>query len=589
VIPIRPNREQLRRHVERASITPEVAKAIREIVQLHHEALVEAVCGGSMLPEAVTAQIRAAGIPRWAGPSVVESGVDLGILTAGLKDPFQDEVDPDELARRILHQRELPLSYAEAVAEQEAKEKAAIYCRGLGNTVDKETQSLIVETTVENRAQLVDAIRDETAEAIHWRETRFAMKSRLGRATGEWHRDLHRIAETELHNAMQAGRGAAIERDHGEGAQVAKRPNPSACPACLSMYLDGDGNPRIFRLSEIKSASNARDPQTGKPRKRADWVPALEALHPHCFLPGAVVQGRIQLATRALYHGEAVEILTARGHKLTVTPNHPVPTADGRWLPAGKVAQGDDLLCYLGGQEGDGAARVAPRPDPRHEQQNPARIEEVFDAFAKGGRCARLHASPMDFHGDAIGLEGDVDVVWPASVLLRDGLSPVTECGSDLVFPEADVAAVAGGLSLSCAAGSQLGRLGLSSAAGPGATELALDSSPIHAQVLPLDVLLLGLASELDTCVEEFGLQGVPCDAGFAGKLLDRFPGAVAADKVVQVRKFNFSGHVYDLQSETGWIVADGVVTSNCRCQLIYVPEGWGFDEDGRLVPPRRR
>jgi hypothetical protein len=224
VIPIRPNREQLRRHVERASITPEVAKAIREIVQLHHEALVEAVCGGSMLPEAVTTQIRAAGIPRWAGPSVVESGVDLGILTAGLKDPFQDEVDPEELARRILHQRELPLSYAEAVAEQEAKEKSAIYCRGLGNTVDKETQALIVETTVENRAQLVDAIRDETAEAIHWRETRFALKSRLGRATGEWHRDLHRIAETELHNAGRAwGSNRARPRGGRAGSEAAKQ------------------------------------------------------------------------------------------------------------------------------------------------------------------------------------------------------------------------------------------------------------------------------------------------------------------------------------------------------------------------------
>jgi hypothetical protein len=551
VIPIRPNREQLRRHVERASITPEVAKAIREIVQLHHEALVEAVCGGSMLPEAVTTQIRAAGIPRWAGPSVVESGVDLGILTAGLKDPFQDEVDPEELARRILHQRELPLSYAEAVAEQEAKEKSAIYCRGLGNTVDKETQALIVETTVENRAQLVDAIRDETAEAIHWRETRFALKSRLGRATGEWHRDLHRIAETELHNAMQAGRGAAIERDHGEGAQVAKRPNSAACQACLDFYLDGDGNPRIFRLSEIKSASNARDPQTGKPRKRADWVPTLEALHPHCFLPGAVVQGRIQLATRALYHGEAVEILTARGHKLAVTPNHPVPTADGRWLPAGEIAQGDDLLCYLGRKEGDGAIRVVPRPDPRNEQQDPARVEEVFDALAESGGRTTVHAVPGDFHGDAIGLKGDVEVVGPAGLLLRDDLSPVAKRGSDFSFAEA--------------------------------------GNRIRASAFPFNPLLLGPAADLDTCVNEFGPQGYPVDASFAGDLVQRFPGLVATDQVVQTRKFDFSGHVYDLQAETGWIVANGIVTSNCRCQLIRVPEGWGFDEDGRLVPPRRR
>lgn len=43
-------------------------------------------------------------------------------------------------------------------------------------------------------------------------------------------------------------------------------------------------------------------------------------------------------------------------------------------------------------------------------------------------------------------------------------------------------------------------------------------------------------------------------------------------DDVVKVRRFDWSGHVYDLQSTKGWLLSSGIVTSNCRCRLAYVP-----------------
>jgi len=42
----------------------------------------------------------------------------------------------------------------------------------------------------------------------------------------------------------------------------------------------------------------------------------------------------------------------------------------------------------------------------------------------------------------------------------------------------------------------------------------------------------------------------------------------VALDKVVRVRRFFFRGHVYDLQTDTGLIVANGTIISNCRCTV---------------------
>ena len=35
--------------------------------------------------------------------------------------------------------------------------------------------------------------------------------------------------------------------------------------------------------------------------------------------------------------------------------------------------------------------------------------------------------------------------------------------------------------------------------------------------------------------------------------------------------KFDFTGHVYDLQSDTGTITAGGIIASNCRCSTIEI------------------
>lgn len=276
--------ERLRTMVERAQVRPETLQKIREVVKLHHAALTLAMTGKRELDAATIKAIQAADLPRWSGPSVVEQGVDLGIFLAASPDPFQDEVTYPEFQKRLAR-RETPLSFVEALAVQDAEVHAARYCRGLGNTVDEATHSIIIAADEERRARIAAAYRAETTEAISMRETIGQLKTRLGRASGEWTRDLHRIAATELHNAMQAGRGAGIERDHGPEATVAKRPNPDACDACLEAYTEpGTGGkvPRIFALSDLKGQSNAVDPATGKGRKRKDWVPTLECLHPHC-------------------------------------------------------------------------------------------------------------------------------------------------------------------------------------------------------------------------------------------------------------------------------------------------------------------
>lgn len=267
-------------------ITPEQYEEIREIVRIHHEVVVAAFCGEAALPEQVRTRIVQAHVPTWTGSPIVDDMVRLGTIMAAMPDPGphqEQDVSLAEFAARVEHRRTIPLSRPEAYAVARAQARAARYCRGLANRIAEGTEDVIVQAAEEDRAAAGAAIQTEVAEGIRWRETTGQIKTRIGRATGDWTRDLGRIAATEVNNAIQDGKGAAIAEEHGDDALVCKRPNPSACPACLEFYLDRLGNPRIYRLSELAGQTNARDPASPhKARRRKSWVPTLESLHPWC-------------------------------------------------------------------------------------------------------------------------------------------------------------------------------------------------------------------------------------------------------------------------------------------------------------------
>jgi hypothetical protein len=52
----------------------------------------------------------------------------------------------------------------------------------------------------------------------------------------------------------------------------------------------------------------------------------------------------------------------------------------------------------------------------------------------------------------------------------------------------------------------------------------------------------------------------------FVGQLLHRHPGFMKFEQVRRVRQFEFRGHVYDLQTSTGWMGINNVIVQQCRC-----------------------
>ena len=63
-------------------------------------------------------------------------------------------------------------------------------------------------------------------------------------------------------------------------------------------------------------------------------------------------------------------------------------------------------------------------------------------------------------------------------------------------------------------------------------------------------------------------------DANLAREFVLRFSSYITSEQIVKVRNFNFSGHVYDLQSNIYQLyITNGVIVKNCRCWIDYTTQ----------------
>jgi hypothetical protein len=90
---------------------------------------------------------------------------------------------------------------------------------------------------------------------------------------------------------------------------------------------------------------------------------------------------------------------------------------------------------------------------------------------------------------------------------------------------------------------------------------------------IPFDQLGSAPPSDWNAELGQHALDGGAADAVFASQLLARSAGQITLDELVSVRKFDFEGHVYDLETRQGWLAADNILASNCRCRLTAVRE----------------
>lgn len=351
------------------------------------------------------------------------------------------------------------------------------------------------------------------------------------------------------------------------------------------------------------------------------WQQLAPPLGFNCFLPGTTVRGEFELGLKSRYTGEAVEITAGTGDRLAVTANHPVLTRRG-WLPAHQVKEGDYLLAY-GGVVNPLLARVF------NDQYPPSPVEDVFETLrANGFGIADIAA--FQFHGDAHLRESEVHVAGRDAHLIARmqaaGLHGIEQfhlvgagarftgqlagdsaaqfdMAQRLLFADdaANVAArTANSLCHTTLAAFKYIAVFIKDAFTQGA-RLFTHSSPRGGQLAlraagsgfdgePLDGLRFALTAPCNTMRQQALTDNLTADAVALGETVFTLPGNIGLDDTVYdrirqdvtgfaetsvagVRRFHYSGHVYDFQTKNGLIVAGNIVVHNCRCTMVSLSE----------------
>lgn len=356
------------------------------------------------------------------------------------------------------------------------------------------------------------------------------------------------------------------------------------------------------------------------------YLPGTMPEPPHvgCFPAGVVVRSSQVLAgMERWYSGQLVNIKTASGHLLPVTPNHPILTPNG-WVAAGLLKEGDDVICRSLGQ-GEGST-VNP-----HNDDVPSPIEDVAKSFIGSASMVTrgVPTTTEDFHGDGIdgevcvirtnrelgdavngaffepllnhqfvsrdmgldalagssGTTQSIEAIGPStlSVLSGFGILPSLLWGERLVHEFATFAA-----------GSLLNSRQFKASADDcprnpqrfrdlhyGLTGEVSGSDFFNGELIATEGVSGGLlslegskgfpASQQSLFSQDLiKVPGIDVEA--SGNISPAITGQICTDRIVNVCKEPFTGHVYNLETSEGWYEANGIIAHNCCCTSMVVP-----------------
>jgi len=335
--------------------------------------------------------------------------------------------------------------------------------------------------------------------------------------------------------------------------------------------------------------------------------------HPMCLPGGTLVtaRGRITGQTQRWYHGDLVVIRTASGKELACTPNHPVLTHSG-FVAAGALNEGDEVF----------GAREWVTVGDHNCHDVPARIEDIAKACGRSGEMTskKVPLAAEDFHGDGIGSQ--VAIVRTQRFLADKADTVIGQRRGDGIL---DVARMDRKRLNGTRTRRSLFERGRA-ATGRIVRSLHLRISLLLRHLLPFQGFGLALAANVNASAFEGQtdrpsryaelsshgqlrrtvdvhtngelpiedrpgangdpgspqrpIDGAPFDSVLGRDIRDRLSGYVFADKIVSIRRDAFVGHVFNLETEPGWYVANGIVTHNCRCALVAVIDDDESDSD---------
>lgn len=298
--------------------TEPVLRAASEILEKYHRAVAVAIYGKDSLSPADWDLAVKLGLvdPKAVGAALSEQIYQFGVVAAHMDHATRQtrygSTAADWLAEVAKHPT--PLTTMETKAAAHANHRAAQFVVGLGRraATSMHTTVLVEDAKLSNafRSAIRDVVSarfgdDDAQQRLNklgddkglgddffkdaYRATIKKVRSELGHATGEWTRDLERIAHTESVESFNHGEADEWQTQAQQEAEEDEKPmkpvrayrvpSPTACSYCRRLYTtsaSNGGDLRIFYLSEL--LANGTNFKT----KRADWKPIVGATHPFC-------------------------------------------------------------------------------------------------------------------------------------------------------------------------------------------------------------------------------------------------------------------------------------------------------------------
>lgn len=324
-------------------------------------------------------------------------------------------------------------------------------------------------------------------------------------------------------------------------------------PICRA--LDG----KVWRLPDFEPVGHDKK----WPGPTAHW---------NCFTGDVPVSSPagVRRFYRRPYSGELLTVETDNGRRITATPNHPVLTRDG-WKPVGELKAGDELIC----QKGRGGRVPAGSPQDQSEQASFAEFGQTFAEF-DSVFAVQVPVTGPDFHGDVAGAE--VCEVWTDRRLCGEDDAALAQLSGKPLLDDGNLDSPVG---LTCEGGTLKAFASANGTAdgsmGRGDVR-TLAASPSRMKIItPTAGNASGDAPSPESVQADSILPG-----DFSGR---EFVGDVESDRVrMIVRREAVSVLVHNLETETGWYLADGIVAHNCRSTQIPVLRSWE-ELSGKKLP----
>lgn len=351
-----------------------------------------------------------------------------------------------------------------------------------------------------------------------------------------------------------------------------------------------------------------------EPKKRP-YIPIPR--HFNCLTGDTLVSAVCGVSgiSKRWFDGNVFVIHTASGAKFTCTPNHPVLTDRG-WVAASLIAVGDTVFNCV-----DGERKAVIDGDNENIEST---IHDVFESLASSGKMRSMPVplSSEDFHGDSS--DKEVAVVLTNSFLWSKFYPFIGEAFGKLSFIGRSTIVSfllnCFGLFFSLASRSFSAFAGSISSCRKNLP--FFDRAVFHSgKLLFRSISLLkavfnkyffnnarrNIKNLSDSCKSLSGIKKLNdlviarskrvviwlintrlnknfthCIAPMwddGSNILNSHAGIIKADNVISVRTVNYSGHVYNLETNEGWYCANGIITHNCRSMWTPLLKTW--DEMG--------